>query len=127
MSFPFPNCSNRGKQAHQNNDLRHIRHFEWSHLTDQDVIGSGSFGTVLTAKYKGSTMVIKKLLDPHDRNRRLFFKEATILNALDDNHVVKFHALCQSPPAMMLEFMHFDFSPYGMEGRVTSLKGLLEH
>ena len=65
---------------------------------------------------------MKKLLEQHERNPRLFNKEANILHSLDDKRVVKIHAVCQSPPVMILYFVYFDFSPFGLDGRVSSLK-----
>ena len=58
-------------------------------------------------------------------NLRLFYKEANILHSLEDKRIVKLHAVCQSPPTMMLELVYFDFSPFGLERRVFSLKDLI--
>ncbi|CAH3179165.1 unnamed protein product, partial [Porites lobata] len=93
---------------------------------DKDVIGSGSFGSVITAKYNGKSIVVKQLLEQHERNLRLFYKEANILHSLDDKRIVKLHTVCQSPLAMMLELVYFDFSPFGgLERRVFSLKDFI--
>jgi len=86
------------------------------------MIGSGSFGSMITAKYNGKSMVVKQLLKQHERNLRLFYKEANILYSLDDKRIVKLHAVCQSPPVMMLELIDLDFSPFRLERRVFSLK-----
>ena len=40
-------------------------------------------GSVMTAKCHGKTIVVKKLLEQHERNLRLFYKEANILQLLD--------------------------------------------
>ena len=47
-----------------------IQEFNWNELSDKDVIGSGSFGSVITAKYKGKSIVVKQLLEQHERNLR---------------------------------------------------------
>ena len=99
------------KRSHNRPQLLNtsIQEFNWNELSDKDVIGSGSFGSVITAKYYGKSIVVKQLLEQHERNLRLFYKEANILHSLDDKRIVKLHTVCQSPPAMMLELVHFDF------------------
>lgn len=103
MSFPL--LSFDSKRSHNRPKLFNtsIQQFNWNELSDKDVIGSGSFGSVITAKYNGKSIVVKQLLEQHERNLRLFYKEANILHSLDDKRIVKLHAVCQSPPAMMLE------------------------
>ena len=64
-----------------------IQEFNWNELSDKDVIGSGSFGSVITAKYNGKSIVVKQLLEQHERNLRLFYKEANILHSLDDKRI----------------------------------------
>ena len=125
MSFPLPSFDS--KRSHNRPKLLNtsIQQFNWNELSDKDVIGSGSFGSVITAKYNGKSIVVKQLLEQHERNLRLFYKEANILHSLDDKRIVKLHAVCQSPPAMMLELVYFDFSPFGLERRVFSLKDFL--
>ena len=59
-----------------------IQEFYWNELSEKDVIGSGSFGYVITAIYHGKT-IVKKLLKQHERDLRLFYKEANILQFLD--------------------------------------------
>ena len=102
-----------------------IQEFNWNELSDKDVIGSGSFGSVITTKYNGKTIVVKQLLEQHERNLRLFYREANILHSLDDKCIVKLHAVCQSPPAMMLELVYFNFSPFRLERRVFCLKDFI--
>ena len=122
MSFPLPSFDS--KRSHNRPKLlnKSIQQFNWNELSDKDVIGSGSFGSVITAKDNGKSIVVKQLLEQHERNLRLFYKEANILHSLDNKRIVKLHAVCQSPPAMMLEL---DFSPFGLERRVFSLKDFI--
>lgn len=125
MSCPLPSFDS--KRSHNRPKLLNtsIQEFNWNELSDKDVIGSGSFGSVITAKYNGKSIVVKQLLEQHERNLRLFYKEANILHSLDDKRIAKLHAVCQSPPAMMLELVYFDFSPFGLERRVFSLKDFI--
>ena len=49
--------------------------FSWSDVTDKEEIGRGSFGCVFTAKTSdGESVVVKKLLRQHERERRSFLK-----------------------------------------------------
>jgi hypothetical protein len=93
MSFPLPCFDNRpGKSKHVVIDVN-LPQFAWSELSEKEVIGSGSFGSVFTANYKGKTIVVKKLLEQHERNLRLFYKEANILNSLDNRSSNTFNQL----------------------------------
>ena len=71
-------------------------------------------------------VVVKKLLRHHEREKRLFLKEARILNSLRNEHVVALKAVCETPLAMMLQYVYFDFAPFGLEGRVSSLQDFLD-
>ena len=103
--------------------------FSLSDLTDKEEIGRGSFGCVFTAKRSdGESVVVKKLLRQHDRETRLFLKEARILKSLRHRNIVQMKAVCENPLAMMLEYdVFFDFAPFGLEGRVSSLQDYLEY
>ena len=41
--------------------------------------------------------------------KKLFLKEVTLLSGLNHPNVVKFMSVCHQPPAMMLEYVYFDF------------------
>ena len=47
--------------------------------------------------------------------------------AFDSEHIVKFKAACMEPCAIMLEYLFFDFAPFGGSGIVSSLDRLLQH
>lgn len=95
--------------------------FSWDELSDKEEIGRGSFGSVFTAKRRGGeVVVVKKLLREHEREKRLFLKEARILNNVSSQHIVQLKAVCATPVAMMLEYLYFDFEPFGIKRRVSS-------
>ena len=98
MSLPLPSFDAKRRQNRHKILNTTIPEFGWNELSDKAVIGSGNFGSVITAKHKGKTVVVKKLLEQHERNLRLFFKEANILHSLDDERIVKLYAVCQPPP-----------------------------
>ena len=57
--------------------------------------------------------------------RKLFSKEVAILHGLNHTNVVKFKAVCHKPQAMMLEYIYFDFKPFGQDFRVSTLSDFL--
>lgn len=70
MSFPLLASTQSVGKTGQNNAS--IQEFAWNDLSDNEVIGSGSFGSVITAKYHGKSAVVKKLLIFRDDFERVF-------------------------------------------------------
>ena len=105
--------------------------FQWSDLSEKDEIGRGAFGSVLIACHGTSTekVVVKKLIaSSRADEKQRFFKEARLLKKLRHKNVVEFKMVCIEPPAIMLEYVYFDFSPFCPDShRVNSLEGFLSH
>ena len=108
--------------------------FKWSDLREQDVIGQGSFGAVFVSKYgkdkdsdsrSDEPVVVKKLLGSSLDFIDAFTKEARLLHDLNHDNIVGFKAVCHEPVALMLEYVYFDLSVFGGEGKVSSLKNFL--
>ena len=106
--------------------------FKWSDLVEQDVVGQGSFGAVFVIKYakdldrnSGESVVVKKLLGSSLQLIDAFTKEARLLHDLDHGNIVQFKAVCHEPVAVMLEYVYFDLSVFGGEGKVSSLKDVI--
>ena len=56
------------------------------------------------------------------------FKEARLLHQLNHKNVVLFKKVCIAPPAIMLDYVHFDFSPFCPDAlRFNCLEDLLSH
>ena len=89
--------------------------FQWGNLREkEEPIDHGSFGLVFIARNgHGEKVVIKKPLSEDDQEKRLFIKEAKILHGINSEHIVKFKAACIEPCAMILEYLFFDFAPFG--------------
>lgn len=100
-----------------------------TNLRDKEEIGRGSFGSVFVAKYARTSkedgsvdmVVMKKLLGTEEEDKRLFLKEAKILQGLNHKNVVQFQAICNEPSAVMLEYLCFDFSLFGTSEAAYSL------
>ena len=109
-----------------------LSEFKWSDLGEQDVVGQGSFGAVFVTKYakdldrnSGEPVVVKKLLGSSLQFMDAFTKEACLLHDLNHCNIVQFKAVCHEPVAVMLEYVYFDLSVFGGEGRVSSLKDFI--
>ena len=59
------------------------------------------------------------------RRKSVFLKEAKILHGIKSEDNVKFKAVCMEPCAMMLEYLFFDFAPFGGSEYVSSLDQFL--
>ncbi len=79
-------------------------------VKERDVIGKGSFGSVLTGKFNGSFVVVKKLLrQNNDCEKRLFAKECRLHGNIRCKNIAKMISVCDSPLAMMLEYAYFEW------------------
>ena len=109
-----------------------IPQFDLNKWVVKEIIGQGSFSNVFTAMFKApgsketETVVVKKMINVLDqKERKLFSKEVAILHGLNHTNVVKFKAVCYKPQAMMLEYICFDFKPFGQDIRVSTLSDFL--
>ena len=109
-----------------------IPQFDLNKLAVKERIGQGSVSNVLTAMFKApgseetETVVLKKMINILDQEeRKLFSKEVAILHGLNQTNVVKFKAGCCKPQPMMLEYIYFDFKPFGQDIQVGALSDFL--
>ena len=125
MAFKLPSLA--ALERPKNSLFDGLANFAWSDISDKDVIGKGTFGCVFSAKWRNEDLVVvEKLIRQHERDRRLFVKEAHILNSLRHTSIVELKAVCDSPLAMMMEYVFFYFSPFGLQHRVSSLQDYLD-
>ena len=100
--------------------------FAWEQLRDkEEAIGRGSCDLVFVARNNFQKVVIKKLLGEDEKEKSLFLKEAKILHVIKSEHKVKFKAVCMELFATMLEYLFFDFAPFGGSEVVSSLDQFL--
>jgi serine/threonine protein kinase len=132
MSFKFPCFNSKAKNSYPE-FTKGLETFSWKDLSNTSEIGRGSFGVVLLASFntsatsKAEKVVVKKLL-PSSRfdEKQRFFKEARLLHSLDHKNVTKFRKVCLEPPAMMMEYVSFDFTPFCPDGqKVSNLQDFL--
>ena len=66
-----------------------------------------------------------------DRDKQLFLKgplkEARILKSMRNKYITIMKVVCENPLAMMLEYVFFDFAPFELEGRVSSLQDYFDY
>ena len=100
--------------------------FAWEQLRDkEEAIGRGSCDLVFVARNNFQKVVIKKLLGEDEKEKSLFLKDAKILHVIKSEHKVKFKAVGMEPFATMLEYLFFDFAPFGGSEVVSSLDQFL--
>ena len=73
-------------------------------------------------------VVVKRLRDQNRReSQRAFLKEARLLQNLEaNNNIADFIGLSTSPYAIMMEYVFFNFPPFGIDKKVSSLRELLD-
>ena len=101
--------------------------YSYQCLVDKDVIGEGGFAVVFTAKLpeNGKQIVVKKLLAINNEAKKSLVKEARLLSKLQHPNVVEFKGVCLDKYAVLLEYIHFNFTPIGQNTSVHSLAGFL--
>ena len=124
--------SSRSALLQRSTETVNIPQFDLNKLVVKERIGHGSFSNVFTAMFKAlgseetETVVVKKMSNVLDQEeRKLFSKEVAILHGLHHTNVVKFKAVCYKPQAMMLEYICFDFKPFGQDICVSTLSDFL--
>ena len=83
-------------------------------LTNKEMIGKGAYGAVFTANWQtvpdaggksAEKVVVKKLLGEDILDKKMFVKEARIIQELKHPNIVKFKGICNNPFALILEFL----------------------
>ena len=121
--FNIPKLSRRV----ESDDLD-ILTFTWDDFVKMEEIESGSYGTIYSGKYQSRDDVVLKVLKGEKRqNKRLFLKEARLLNNIKGHeNIATFIGFCTAPTySIMMEYVYFDFCPFGVKKRVTSLDDLI--
>ena len=103
-----------------------LTEFQWLDIQEKEEIGSGSFGVAFKAKFKGETVVVKRLRSQRPADVPLFFKEGRLLSTLNHENIVDIKGCCVSPFSLMLSFQCFDFRPFGIDKEVNNLLQFLE-
>ena len=104
--------------------------YDFNCFENKEIIGNGSFGAVFTADWPTpdaavGKVVLKKMLSEDILEKKTFVKEARILQKLSHNNIVIFKGICNNPFALVLEYVYFDFSPFGVKSKVSSLADFL--
>lgn len=100
-------------------------------INDLDVghdIGRGSFSTVSVASkktQKDKLHVVKIIHDIEEDSKDILVKEARLLHACKNEHIVSFNGICLSPPALLFDYIYFDFKLFDKDLRVSTLKSFL--
>ena len=82
---------------------------------------------MFTAEFptSGEKVAVKKFIGDEEIDERILIKEAKLLNSLEHKNIVGFKGVCVDQYALLLEFVKFDFNPFGTDLEVNSLAALL--
>ena len=110
--------------------------FTWGSIEVQEELESGTFGSVYLTNFtctdveqqRSASVVIKKLKGESAESKRRFEKEAGILHSLKGHlNISNFMRFCYEPYAIMMEYSCFDFRPFGVEKKVTTLEDFVHY
>ena len=87
------------------------------------MLGSGGFGDKYAADYLESRVILKVLSEAENEE---IVKEARFLQRLKHPNIVEFIGMELNKKTLILEYMTFDLTPFGINKHVTSLNGLLK-
>ena len=73
----------------------------------------------------GERVAVKKFLGNDQIHAKILLKEANLLNKLHHQNIVGFKGICKDTYTLLLEFVQFDFKPFGIDHLVRSLAELL--
>ena len=97
-----------------------IRIWDYRKLKIQKELGRGTFGTVYLANCDEpdvtNSVVMKVMhqsLASGDVARKLFMKEAKLLTGLHHENIVRMYGICMNPLTIIMEYVVFDFNPFG--------------
>ena len=101
--------------------------FKFEDLQEKEVIGRGSYGIMYKARYHDKTVVVKNIMGESAEGEENFVKEAKLLRSLQHKNIVALKKFCNTPCAIMLEYVCFDFLPFEIPKQVSNLVDFLNY
>ena len=93
-------------------------------------IGRGSYGHISLCQMQGKDYVLKELIVDDVDSKKLFLKEARVMNNLNHQNIVKFNSIYKETEignhGIIMEYLAFNFEPFGQEFVAHSLRDLLK-
>ena len=116
-SFKVPTLIKQTKKHHG------LPEFTWKIISNLCELGTGSFGSIHLAHYgvECKKVVVKKLRGESDDMKRRFLKEAKMQHKTKHQNIPRFLGYSDNPHGLMMEYVAFDFAPFGLEKTVNSL------
>ena len=124
MSFKLPNLR---KAASQRRSAPGLPLFKFEKLVSIELIGHGSFGTVYKGIYNSQLLWRSSFEESLQEKEHCFIKEARLRNTIDQENVVKFKAFSTTSLAIMMEYLHFDFSLFDVSKSLSNLVEFLNY
>ena len=87
-------------------------------------LGSGTFGSVYYGTYgkDEKSVVVKKLKSESSDAKSRFIKKAKMLLEINHPNIPAFQGFSDNPYTVMMEYVMFDFQPFGIEKKVSNLE-----
>ena len=101
--------------------------FDFEELKNVEHIAHGGYGIVYKASHKNDTVVVKKVAGESAEDEDMFVKEAKLIHSCRHENIVSFLGFSRLPCSIMLEYLYFDFSPFGNSKVISNLGDLLNY
>ena len=83
---------------------------KWEDLQIEKQIGQGAFGTVYSGHYGEAKVAVKLIEVSEEMKKEAFYefrREVTLCSELNQEYIVRLHAVCFNPWCLVMEFMPF--------------------
>ena len=123
--FKFPGLLKKPNILIQSEKPKHddALKVDYNNLRNKTLIGEGGFGKILSAIYLGNKVALKELIETDHED---IIKEARFLQKLNHKIVIDFIEMDLDSKTLVLRYMCFDLSPFGIQKQVNSLDGLIK-
>ena len=96
---------------------------EHRNIIKKILTGDGGFGKILLANYIGYKVVSKELIETNHEDT---IKEARFFQKRNHKNIIDFIGMDLDSKTLVLLYMCFDISPFGIQKQVNSLDGFIK-
>ena len=123
--FKFPKLVQKGLCSRKSKSIfcEDVTKIRYEDVDNKKMLGSGGFGDIFAADYLGSKVILKVLTEAENEE---IVREARFLQKLKHPNIAEFIGMELNKKTLILEYMTFDLTPFGINKHVTSLDGLLK-
>lgn len=123
--FRFPKLLKKPNTEIHSEKPKHddVLKVEYNNIRNKALIGEGGFGKILSANYRGNKVVLKEMIETDHED---IIKEARFLQKLNHKNIIDFIGMDLDSKTLVLRYMCFDLSTFGIQRQVNSLDGLIK-